>query len=129
MDYCQRIGHFDCGRDEWFEIADEQSWTKVGNLIVNYVEPFLLKHDTIEKIIASFENGSVPPETLFGVDKGWRAFNIGYCYLWIGRKDSAIEFLREVVDKYSQRPFDWVQNRKNTVLEALANLNNLPQNR
>jgi hypothetical protein len=47
-------------------------------------------------------------------------FNIGFCYLSVGNKTKAAEHLREVVEKHSDDPYEWVQERKAIALEALG---------
>jgi hypothetical protein len=122
MDYCQRIGIFDSGRDEWFQISDERGWAKVGELFVEHVEPFFQRHSSIRNIIESYEKQLISPAVLFGIDKGWQAFNIGHCYSWIGRNGAAVKYLREIVDQYSQQPFDWIQKRKGVALASLSKI-------
>jgi len=122
MDYCQRIGVLNSGRDEWFQIEDAQSWRTFGDMFKSLVDPVFSKYKSIGSIVDDFEKGVLAPELAFGVDAGWRAFNLGYCYLWLGNKPVALRFLREVLDQHSFQPFDWVQNRKKTVLDSLSNL-------
>ena len=57
---------------------------------------------------------------LFGVDEGWRAFNIGHCYIKIGRIAEGKNFLNQVVDKFSSQKYDWVKKRKEAALAKLS---------
>jgi hypothetical protein len=120
MDCHRRIGEFSSGTDEWYPIEDEQSYVRIAEVFAQAAEPFLKAHESIEAILKDYEEGRYPPKMLFGPDVGWMHFNIGFCYLSVGNKAKAAEHLREVVDKLSDDPYDWVQERKAVAVEGLA---------
>jgi hypothetical protein len=120
MDCVRRIGELSSGSDEWYPIDDEQSYTRIAEVFAQAAEPFLKSHESIEAILKDYEEGRYPPKMLFGPDIGWMHFNIGFCYLSVGNKEKAADHLREVVDKLSDDPYDWVQERKALAAEGLA---------
>jgi hypothetical protein len=119
-DCSRRIGEFSSGTDEWYPIEDEQSYVRIAEVFAQAAEPFLKAHESIEAILRDYEERRCPPKMLFGPDIGWMHFNIGFCYLAVGNKAKAAEHLREVVDKLSVDPYDWVQHRKDVAAEGLA---------
>jgi hypothetical protein len=120
MDCHRRIGEFSSGGDEWYPIGDEQSYATVANIFSQEVVPFFNSHGSVAMVIHSFEDHPNGEQMLFGPDVGWRKFNIGFCYLWIGEKEKAAEYLRAVVEQHSKEKYDWVQERKQIAAEGLG---------
>jgi hypothetical protein len=106
----------------WYPIDEDKSYTAVAGIFSSAVEPFFKAHESIADVIRSFEDGRYTDFTLFGPDAGWRKFHIGFCYLSIGNKEKAIEYLTAVVEKHSDWIPNWVQERKQIAAEELKRL-------
>lgn len=106
----------------WYPIDEDESYAAVADIFSCAVQPFFKAHESIADVIRSFEEGRYTDFTLFGPDAGWRKFHIGFCYLSIGNKEKAIEYLTAVVEQHSDWIPDWVQERKQIAAEELRRL-------
>lgn len=122
MHCSRRIGEFTSGRGEWLPIDDESIFERIEQFFIQTAEPFLNENGSIEAIISNFEEGRYEASLLFGYDIGWRTYNIGFCYLWLGKKKKGLSYLHELLERYSDEEFDWVQQRKKVSLDAIASL-------
>lgn len=132
MDCCRRIGILDTGSDQWFRIADNGSWKSLHAQFVHLAEPFLTIYGSISDIIREVETGNLSPEVAFGKDAGWRALNLGYCYMRLGNKRLAAQHLDEVLEKHSSLPYEWAHQRTQaakTLLQGLSGYENLQSRR
>jgi hypothetical protein len=123
----KRIGELAGQGDLWFSSLNEDieiSFAAVTKLIKDIVVPRFEKFNSIEKIVSAYEVGEISKKDAFGADIGWQAFNLGCSYLKIGKNDSARKELQEVIDKYSTRNIEWVQNRKNLIENLLETITN-----
>lgn len=119
MDCHCRIGEFMSGRDEWFAVADEQSYAKIAEVLQTSVEPFFLSLSSVEAVLRALEQGRYSDRKLFGLDPGWRLFNMGFCYLWAGNAQKAMQYLTDVVEKHSAAKHAWVAERQAIATEGL----------
>lgn len=122
MDFCQRIGELNSGRDEWYRISEEDSYKKIFKIVEGRIEALFSKYNNIKTIILDYESKKIDPRIFFGIDEGWRAYNIGYCYLFLKEVEKAKKHLEQVVNKFSVDNYDWVIERKNAVIGTLQSL-------
>jgi hypothetical protein len=125
MDFWQRLGVFLGGADEWYGTSREQLdevMPRLGTVFLDRVLPFFDRFQSVQDVLSAYEAGDVAESMLFGVDAGWREYNIGFTYLMAGRLEKAAEHLRIVLDRYSTAPTDWVQERRRVVETTLLEL-------
>lgn len=125
MDFWQRLGVFLSGVDEWYRSsADrlEETFAWLSGVFAERVLPFFARFQSIESILKTYESGEVDEALLFGIDAGWREYNLGYAYLFVGDEVKAAQHLRRVVEAFSATQHDWVQERRQTVEKALAQM-------
>jgi hypothetical protein len=122
MDCRRRIGTLDTGSDQWFRVADDASWKRLHALFIHVAEPFLTKYGLLSEIIRDVETGNLNPEVAFGKDPGWRALNLGYCYMRLGNKQLAARHLNEVLEKHSSLPYEWAHRRTQAAKTLLQDL-------
>jgi len=125
MSAVKRIGHLTGGPDRWFSRELDSLDTDfqfVEELVLGTALPYLVQHDSISKIISSYEAGTLSQTDAFGGDIGWRHFNLGFCYSSLCKTDAAIHHFNEVVTKYSDAPSAWAQHRKLSAYDYISQL-------
>lgn len=121
----RRIGEL-CGeKDTWYSREEsklESDFEIVKEKLTTLVLPYLDKYSSIEKIIADASSGDLEPSKTFGISPGWRHFNQGYCYAFLGDRINALDHYQQVIEKYSDEPYEWVKKRKQAALVEISNL-------
>ena len=124
-DACLRIGELYGETDDWFSLEPdgcEQHAQAVERLITVWALPYLSKYDNVAKILADSESGALNELRAFGPDEGWRLFNKGFCYAFVGDKQKARSYYQEVVDRDSKENLSWIVLRRSEALRELAKL-------
>lgn len=122
MDYYQRIGELCSGRDLWYKISEEESFKKILKIFEGKIEALFDKYKNIKTIISDYESKKIDSRIFFGIDEGWRAYNIGYCYLMLNEIEKAKKYLEQVVNEFSIDNYHWVIERKDAVISTLHSL-------
>jgi hypothetical protein len=109
-------------KDCWF--AHEGRWVKwqfrtATKLIIRYALPYLDRYDSIANIVQGCSAGGLAENEAFGEDAGWRHYHQGFCYSMLGDVPTAIQHFSTVVESHSERPLEWVQQRKESAIEQL----------
>lgn len=112
--------------ETWFahepKEALDQSYARLLRLIQMQVLPLLNSIDSIEKVVAQYEqamakaSGESPEPTsalfFFSRDEGWKHFFLGLCYKHLTRLHEAKAHLEDVITKHSAHPLGWVAERR-----------------
>ncbi|WP_375748581.1 DUF4304 domain-containing protein [Vibrio sp. HN007] len=115
LDGTRRIGELIDGKDLWLTFEGElleEDFQKAKELVLKGAIPYLEEYASLRKLLESVENGNISKSNAFGVDVGWQCFNAGFSYAAIGQAREALQELIELVEFHSDRPVDWVQERK-----------------
>ncbi len=133
-DYCVRIGFLVGETDLWFshETRDElaSSYEQVASILREKGLPYLDSISDLKRMVELYESAStgtsLPPDvptnplSYFGMDEGWKHYNLGFAYKVLGISEKANEHFAVVVDQHSREPFDWVQDRRQACEKALS---------
>jgi len=120
-----RIGQILGQGDTWYPCEGDvlnAGFSAVSTALVNSALPFLDAYSTIQKIVEDTNSGKLDSGKAFGLDPGWNSFNQGYCHRFLGNRQEAIKHFQDVVEKHSDRPYDWVAQRRGASLAELQGL-------
>jgi hypothetical protein len=120
-----RIGALTGSVDTWFSRQDEKlesDFSAVSELIKTVVLPYLEKYNSIESILAGVKSGELDISHALGVDAGWREFNLGYCFAFVGNRKEAVKHYSAVIEMHSNHTVEWVQNRKQAAISEISRL-------
>lgn len=135
-DHMFELGHLSGNVDCWYSHKTkeelEESCKKVALLLNQYGIPFLNSISDLQTMLEKYEciveSGVAQPSTptspllFFGLDQGWKHYNLGFAYKAIGEVVKAQDHLTTVIEKWSDQPIEWVQQRKKRCVDALASL-------
>jgi hypothetical protein len=132
FDYSIRIGHFIGNRDIWFSFENseelERAIESLRCVLTNEVMPFLDSVFDLRRMVDMYEavspSNEIPhnpksPLFYFGMDSGWRNYNLGFTCKVLGDSEKARNHLQVVIEQPNE-PFEWVQLRKSRCLNALS---------
>ncbi len=135
-DQTVRIGNLLGQGDVWLSHRTKAeldcSYQQLKTLLDEHGLPFLDRLGDLGRMIELYEaalprepreqSNSTSPLLFFGEDEGWKHYNLGFAYKALGNSEKAREHLLTVIEKLSDAPFAWVEDRRRLCLNALANL-------
>ncbi len=110
----KRIGFLCNGSDMWFSKDAENiesEFHALEHAIDKYVIPYLEQYNSLEKLISSYNDGTLSRAEAFGADPGWQLYNLGLAYLNIGEYTDALREFTELT-KFPTRNIEYEVNRK-----------------
>lgn len=127
------LGLLSGGTDLWFRHEPkedlEESWESFLRILYDYGLPFLDSNNDLSLMVTRYEkelaNESGPPCSpaspllFFGMDEGWRHYNLGFAYRALGNQEQFRHHLHRVISQYSAYPFEWVEKRRQACEAAL----------
>lgn len=125
FDANRRIGDLANTNDLWLSREAENlesDFEKVKSYFYETILPYFEKYSSIQRLVEAYDRGEISKQHAFGTDLGWQCFNSGFSYAAINNKNLAIIELREVINKHSSNPYDWVQKRKKIAHNKLTEL-------
>jgi hypothetical protein len=120
-----RIGHITGNSDTWFSREDDKlgsEFEDAKSALVRVALPYLDKYSSIDRIVSGAASGEISLQQAFGGDAGWRHFNQGYCYAFLGKRKDAIDHYTQVIANHSDRPYAWVRKRREQAIYELGQL-------
>jgi len=112
-------------QDVWYSREDEFldiDFAAVEELVESLAIPYLVRHESVEKIVREFDAGRLSRVHGFGVDVGWQEFNLGFCRAFVGDSAGAVRHYWSVVVNHSHEPLDFIQRRKRAALDEIERL-------
>lgn len=118
----------------WINVGKEDSDTVVTTVerqIRDYGLPFLDRYQDIRVMLDAYEAAAVEPGPIttpldprqfFGIDGGWKNFQLAFAYKTLGNRDKARQHFEKVISRYSSAPIRHVQDRKQRCQAALLEL-------
>jgi tetratricopeptide (TPR) repeat protein len=86
---------------------------------VRNLREMLNKYEQAEKTITPIV-APTDPRAFFGIDEGWKHYNLGFAYKALGDNDKARDHFDVVLEQHSNQPFDWINDRRQRCSEARA---------
>ena len=112
--------------------AMEESYRQLLRAVEVYALPFLNSCDSVEKIVAKYEDAIAHPSDMLppadspvfflGRDEGWKHCCLGVAYKHLGCVQKACHHLKLVIDQHSNYPYDWVAKRKQACERVLSGM-------
>lgn len=107
----------------------EASYGQLKSLLLDTGVSFLDGIRDLRQMIEMYEDAErtsnpietpTDPRSFFGVDEGWKHYNLAFAYKVLGDQDRAKNHFNIVVEQHSNQPFDWVKERRQKCSEALV---------
>lgn len=121
----RRIGTLIGKSDMWFSRESDQldsEFDVATSVLMRAALPYLDKYSSIDQIVSGAASGEIDLPQAFGQDAGWRHFNQGYCYAFLGKRKDAIDHYAQVIASHSDLPYAWVRKRREQAIYELGQL-------
>lgn len=92
---------------------------------------FLQEVGDLERMTALYEKAErtageiiapLDARLFFGVDEGWRHYNLAFAYQALGHPEKASVHFHAVIERCSEQPHEWVMLRRDRCTDALKEL-------
>lgn len=106
----------------------EASYNQLKSLLLETAISFLDGIRDLGQMVEMYEDAEktsdpvdapTDPRSFFGIDEGWKHYNLAFAYKVLGYQDKAKTHFNIVLEKYSSQPFEWVHARRQKCNEAL----------
>lgn len=107
----------------------DKSDGQLESLLLEAGIPFLDRIRDLRRMIEMYEaadktsdpaGSPTDPRLFFGVDAGWKHYNLAFAYKVLGDSAKAKTHFNIVLEQHSDEPFTWVGERRRKCAEALA---------